>query len=236
MDSELRRLNRGERSKTAHQYVLDTLRYAIRSGILPGSTRLVQAEIADQLGVSTTPVREAIRDLANEGLVDPNPRRGAVVREVGLEEVREIYWIRQSLESSAMRRAVERIAEAEIDRAATFTDRMAGTTDPGTWVELNRQFHAVFAEAAGAPRLASILTGLHDAAAAYVGLSINLRPGQITSGNADHRAIVEACRRRDADGAAAIVARHLAATMAAIEAEYELRRQGRPLVDRDSHA
>lgn len=219
---QLGSLNRGEQSRTAHQYVLDTLRFAIRSGILPGSTRLVQAEIAEQLGVSTTPVREAIRDLVNEGLVDPNPRRGAVVREVGLEEVREIYWIRQSLESSAMRRAVEHITDAEIERVSELNDRMGATTDPGLWVELNQQFHAVFAEAARSTRLAGILKGLHDAAAAYVGLSISLRPGQIGSGNADHAALVDACRRRDADLAAEIVTRHLAGTMAAIEEDYEV--------------
>lgn len=214
---------RGERSRTAHQYVLDTLRYAILSGALPGATRLVQADIAAQLGVSTTPVREALRDLATEGLVDPNPRRGAIVREVGLAEVREIYWIRNVLESSAVRRAVDLITDEEVEAASALHDRLLKTTEPGAWVELNKQFHGVFARAARAPRLETILAGLHDTAAAYVGLSINVRPGQITSGNADHGALLEACRRRDPDAAAKIVTRHLAATMSAIEEAYELR-------------
>lgn len=204
------------RTRTAHEFVHETLRRAILSGELPGGTRLVQADLASQLDVSTTPVREALRDLATEGLIRLDPHRGAIVRELEMEEVREIYELRKLLEPVAIRLAVERMTDAGLERAGALQAQMDAETDPGRWVELNRLFHAAFADAAGSPRLQAILAGLRDSAAVYVGLSIKVRPAQITSGNEDHHALLAAVRRRDADAAAEIERRHLESTMGAI--------------------
>ncbi|MGH3342714.1 MAG: GntR family transcriptional regulator [Carbonactinosporaceae bacterium] len=196
----------------------ETLRRVILSGELAGGTRLVQADLAKQLGVSTTPVREALRDLATEGLIRLDPHRGAIVRELKLDEVREIYELRKLLEPVSIRRAVERITTAQLDRAAELSAALEAQDEPGRWVELNRAFHAVFASASDSPRLEAILEGLRDGAAVYIGLSIKIRPRQMTSGNADHRALLKAVRRRDADAAVRIQVRHLESTMRAIEA------------------
>lgn len=205
------------RSRTTYEFVHETLRRAILCGDLAGGTRLVQADLAVQLGVSTTPVREALRDLAKEGLIRFDPHRGAIVRELELEEVREIYDLRKVLEPMALRLAVGRVSEAQLREGDELHARMNAERDPGRWVELNRRFHAIFAEAAGSPRLQSILAGLGDSAAVYVGLSIKVRPAQLMGGNEDHGRLLEAVRRRDADGAAEIVLRHLESTMRAID-------------------
>ncbi|MGH3328253.1 MAG: GntR family transcriptional regulator [Streptomycetales bacterium] len=199
----------------------ETLRRVILNGELAGGTRLVQADLAKQLGVSTTPVREALRDLATEGLIRLDPHRGAIVRELKLDEVREIYELRKLLEPVSIRRAVERITSARLDEAAELAAGMEAQDDPARWVELNRAFHAVFASASDSPRLETILEGLRDSAAVYVGLSIKIRPRQMTGGNADHRALLKAVRRGDADAAAGIEVRHLESTMRAIEAAAE---------------
>lgn len=204
------------RSRTAHEFVHATLRQAILRGDLPGGTRLVQADLAAQLDVSTTPVREALRDLANEELIHLDPHRGAVVRELRMEEVREIYELRRILEPVSIRRAVQRITDAELERAADLQRRLEAESDPGRWVELNRAFHAAFADAAGSPRLGSIVANLRDSAAVYVGLSLKAWPTRQETSNTDHRALLDAVRRHDADAAAEIELRHMDATLRAI--------------------
>src|SRR5919106_6460717 len=134
--------------RTAHQLVLETLRRAILTGRIPGGTRLVQADLAEQLKVSTTPVREALRDLATEGLIKLDAHRGAEVRSLSGPEVSEIYRIRSILEPEAMRLAIERISDEEIATAAKFQARADEETDTAAWTELNQQFHKVFVDAA----------------------------------------------------------------------------------------
>lgn len=203
--------------RTAHELVRDTLRRAILRGSLTGGTRLVQADIAAQLNVSTTPVREALRDLATEGLIRLDAHRGAIVYEPDLDELREIYDLRKILEPEAVRRAMPWITDMDLKRAAALQKRMDRERDPGVWVDLNREFHTVLADAARSPRLSSILKNLRDAAAVYVALSLKARSRQLMSGNRDHHALLDAFAQRDPDAAAKIMVEHLDATMRAIE-------------------
>ncbi|MGH8867471.1 MAG: GntR family transcriptional regulator [Actinomycetes bacterium] len=205
------------RTRTAHQFVHDTLRRLILSGDLAGGARLVQADVAKQLGVSTTPLREALRDLATEGLIRLDPHRGAIVRELKEDEVREIYQLRRVLEPLSIRHAVERMSDEALDEAEDLARRMESQDDPGQWVDLNRRFHALFADASGLPRLQAILESLRDSAAIYVGFSIKLRPERMSDGNEDHRQLLAAFRRRDGDAAAEVELHHLDATVGALE-------------------
>lgn len=216
-EDALKRLTVAGRSRTAHEFVHTTLRHAILRGDLPGGTHLVQADLAAQLDVSTTPVREALRDLANEGIIRLDPHRGAIVRELRIDEVREIYEMRKVLEPMAIRLTVERVTDTQLERAAGLHQELKSEPDPGRWVELNRAFHRVFADAAGSPRLQSIIAGLRDSAAIYVGLSLKVRPSRMKTGNRDHRALLDAVRRRDAEAAAETELAHLESTMRAIE-------------------
>ena len=119
---------------TAHSYVLERLRRAILDGDLPGGTRLRQVELASEFAVSITPVREALRDLAGEGLVVFDPHRGSTVRRLDLEEVREIYEMRIALEPIMVRRMIgkvdtDRLNEAERLIRWTLADEFWGPTD-----------------------------------------------------------------------------------------------------------
>jgi DNA-binding FadR family transcriptional regulator len=139
-------LNTGQhRAMTAHVFVRDTLREAIVSGALAGGTRLIQAELAAQLNVSNTPIREALRDLAGEGLVEFDPHRGSRVRLLQLDEAREIYEMRIALEPLMVRRAVSIVSSAQLDRAEQLCGRMERTTNLSRWSELNREFHSLLA-------------------------------------------------------------------------------------------
>jgi DNA-binding GntR family transcriptional regulator len=201
--------------------VLSTLRSAILGGTLAGGTRLVQTELATELDVSTTPVREALRDLATEGLVVFDPHRGAVVRPLQIDEVREIYELRITLEPLMVRRTVEQLSDEQLDHAEELAARMHTETNLSVWVDLNRAFHTIFSEISDGSRLAGILASLRDSASAYVSLSLEARPQQVPEANTEHAELVRLYRNRDTDGAVELTLRHLRSTLTAIEEAHE---------------
>lgn len=201
---------------TAHEFVHDTLRRAILSGALPGGARLVQADLASQLSVSTTPVREALRDLAAEGLVVFRAHIGAVVRELDMEELLELYDIRKALEPLAIQRAAARITQDELAAATAVAKAMEQENDPAAWAALNRTFHGQLEEAAHTSFIQSVLKGVQDIAAIYVAHSLISEPDRISSGNEEHRALLAALSRGDGDTAASILVEHLDATLQAV--------------------
>lgn len=199
--------------RTAHQFVRDTLRRAILSGVLAGGTRLVQADIAAQLKVSTTPVREALRDLVADGLVLFDPHQGAIVHEVDVDEFVEVYEIRKALEPLAIRKATRNVTDEQLDAAAALIEKMETEQDPGVWTDLNWQFHALLEQAANSPRLRSVVKNVQDTAAIYVGRTLKSEPDRLAEGNREHRALLEAMRARDEDRAEAVLVQHLNATL-----------------------
>jgi DNA-binding GntR family transcriptional regulator len=194
--------------RTAHEFVRETLRRAILRGDLGGGARLIQADLAAELEVSTTPVREALRDLATEGLITLDRHRGGIVRELNWDEMGEIRRIREHLEPLMVELAVPSITEDHLAVATDLSDRMANESDLADWVELNRRFHLLFYEATGAPRLAGILKSLEEAAAVYVAQAQRWHPEIRRRADADHRAFIEACRGRDVERALQALSGH----------------------------
>jgi DNA-binding GntR family transcriptional regulator len=205
------------RARTAHEYALTTLRTAILDGTLAGGTRLVQTELAAQLDISTTPLREALRDLSVEGLVVLDPHRGAVVRLLGIAEVREIYQLRIILEPLMVRRVAASVTEAQLDHAEALADQMQKEANLSAWVDLNREFHATFAEPDHSSKLAGILANLRDSASGYVSLSLAARPQQVPEANAEHKDLVRLYRAGDLDTIEQLTLQHLRSTLDAIE-------------------
>lgn len=205
----------------AHAWLRNALRAAVLGGTLVGGSRLVQTELAERLGVSTTPVREALRDLASEGLVVFDPHRGALVRSLDMAEVRELYELRMILEPVMIRRVIDMITPEQLALAEVIQRRMEEPCDTSTWADLNRDFHAVFNTVDGSSRLASLIEGLRDSAASYVALSLNARPQQIAEANAEHARLVSLYRKRDCDGVIALTLVHFRATLAAIEEAHQ---------------
>lgn len=202
---------------TAHEYVREVLRRAILNGELEGGTRLVQAELASSLDVSTTPVREALRDLASEGLIRFDPHRGAVVSELDAVELEEVYAIRLLLEPNAMRQAVAHMTDEIVDRLRELHEKMAEETLSVSFVDLNRSFHMAIYEAAVSPRLVSIIRSLEDAAVMYIGASLKTDAGLREAAVHDHAEILAALEARDADAAEAAIRRHLTLSLRALD-------------------
>lgn len=203
---------------TAKQYVLDRIRRQILSGSLPGGSRLVQADLANDLGVSTTPVREALHDLAAEGLVRFGAHKGAVVHQVNRAELQEVFELRKVLEPMVIRLAIPNMTPDILARLEALCDAMEATQHPPTWVELNREFHGVFMDTSGWPRLAGIVGALHDSACPMVALALRFRDELFAMGNQDHRALLEAARTGDIEEAVVLTEGHMNITRTAIEA------------------
>src|SRR5690606_28953047 len=108
----------------------------ILTGQLRGGKRLVQADLANRFGVSTTPVREALQELASEGVVRLDPHRGAVVSEFSKHDLMEIFELRRVLEPIVMRLALPEFGAAELETLRTLCRQMEATRDVARWVQL----------------------------------------------------------------------------------------------------
>jgi DNA-binding GntR family transcriptional regulator len=223
----------GVAKRTAHASVLETLRRAILGGVLEAGTPLVQSELSARLGVSKTPIREAIRDLAAEGLIDFDSYRSSVVHTPTLEEAREIYDLRLVLEPIAVRKAVPNVTDEIIAEAERLAKEMRRTTDLGAWVDLNRIFHEELTAPANSPRLLAIIEGLRNAAGIQIAWSLKDHREQMESASDEHDLILDAYRRRDADAAVEASEQHLSRTLETVEQfERERADDGVPAVAR----
>jgi DNA-binding GntR family transcriptional regulator len=198
---------------TAHEYALAQLRSDILGGVLVGGQRLLQADLAERLGISTTPVREALRDLATEGLVKFDSNRGAEVTSINMGEVRDLWTLRTVLEPLAMRIACDRITPEELAEAGRILERMDAEEDRAVWMQLNREFHNVLQQASRIPALEKTLRLIQDQSAMYLAQRVEEAPNRPKAGQAEHRELFDALRVGNADVAAKVAHRHLQAIL-----------------------
>lgn len=202
--------------RTTHELVLEMLRQRILSGELAIGSRLVQSELALSMEVSTTPVREALRDLAAEGLVRIDPHIGGVVQGLSSSEFQEIYEVRMFLEPMAARKAASCATAEFLERIEQVYRRTLEEDNPARWVQLNRDFHLSIYEIGVSSRIASIIRSLQDASMMYVGVALG-QPGLLAEANEGHGAIISALRAGDPDAAAEATLRHLQSSKRAFE-------------------
>ncbi len=195
--------------QTAHEYVRAVLRRAILNSELTSGSRLVQAELAAMLDVSTTPVREALRDLATEGLVHFDPHRGAIVAELSADDLRDIYEIRLVLEPMAMRQAVSEVTPALLEKLKQLHKIMLEEPHSAEWVDRNRVFHMAVYETAVSPRLAAIIRNLQDASVMYIGAALQHDQSHRETANRGHAEILEALETRNVAAAVSALEDHL---------------------------
>lgn len=194
----------------------DRLRGAIISGELAPGTPVIEAELAARLGASRTPVREALRRLEAEGLLEPRGLRGSVVRELKSDQVECVFEIREALESLAARRAARTMREPDVRRLEAEIERMRGSVDDANEMERHdTAFHDIILASANGERLRRMLTDLREELIAYRFLSLS-DPERRRATIAEREAIVEAIRAHDENAAAARTAQHIANARAAV--------------------
>ena len=190
-------------SATAHEVVAAALRQAILDRELKPGEKIRQEEVARRLGVSVIPVREALRVLAGEAQVTYRPRQGYVVAELDVRDLAEVYRLRELLEAEAVRVALPKLDDADVDRIEALFAQVAAADTISDAMKANRRAHFVLFEAAGLPILLRHIAMLWDSTEAYRALYYST-----TSVDAEHRAIVAALRNRDVERVLALLDAH----------------------------
>ncbi|PSN19964.1 hypothetical protein C7271_04580 [filamentous cyanobacterium CCP5] len=202
-------------SRTTQANVVEYLRRAILSGELPPGTRLVQAELADILQVSVTPIREALWELNSQGLVDLDAFRGAVVHTPTLAELEELFEVRMALLPVSVRRGVQHHTPQQLDQAEVILAQMETEADQTRWIQLNREFHTQLYGTQPNQHLQQVMERLSDIATIYINLSFAQNQAQRASSEQEHRQLLAAYREQDVDQAIALALAHLHSTLEA---------------------
>lgn len=180
----------------------------IRGNFAPGE-RLRLRDLADQFNVSTQPIREALSVLEAEGLIQSEPRRGAVVTALTPAELEDIYEIRATLEAMATRLAVPHLTPdtlTQLEALVSAMDQYSG--EVVKIVQLNFEFHMTIYAASGRKHLCALNETLRHRTAHYLHAYI-IDLGGMPLAQEEHRAILAACRQKDAETASAIMYRHV---------------------------
>lgn len=195
--------------KTKRDFVVEIIREAILSGALKPGERLTQEELANHLEVSSTPVREALRQLETEGLIEYIPHKGVRVAELSVEDVREIFMIRSVLEALATRLAVPNLGHDELRKLEELHKQMVDLLSRDSLEQLgdvNRQFHMTLYKASKCTVLCDMISNLWTKIPWYdVWTTI---PGRAQEVWQEHDKIMAAVRKRDPDLAADMIREH----------------------------
>lgn len=183
----------------------------IRAGTLVPGDRLTETDLADRLGISRTPVREAIRALEADGLVVHVPRVGASIRRLTYSEVTELYEMRTVLEGTAARLAARTASDVELAELRAISDELgAMRVNPARIYILNRQFHRTLLDAARNRFLVEAVAGL-EKTLLILGPSTMEDASRAAQAHAEHEAILAALQARDGERAEALMRAHISA-------------------------
>ena len=205
------------------QKVYRALKTEIIKGSLKPGTKLSEGKIAKQLGVSRTPIRETLKQLAAEGFVKMNPNQAVVVSNASLEDVQEVLQIRGVLEGLAARLATKIVNEEEIKELEKYQKQMEYYTnkyDALAFSEMDAEFHELILNICGNNRLIRIRKNLSEQAHRYRIRSLSV-PGRLKYSLKEHQEIIEALKRKDAEQADRLSQKHIENVLANILAHKE---------------
>jgi len=191
--------------------VFETIREAIISGDLKPGERLMEVQLAEELGVSRTPVREAIRKLELEGFLIMLPRKGAYVAEISLKDIIDVFEIRAALDSLAAGLAAERITDEELEdleRSLLSVVESADQNDLDGIVDTDTSFHDIIYKASRNERLIQIINNLREQIQRFRTTSLAF-PGRMQIAVDEHRKIVEAISERNVSLAQSLAQEHI---------------------------
>ena len=191
------------------------LRRRIVSGEYPIGMKLQQEQIASELGVSRSPVREALHQLEAEGLILLVSQKGAKVAPIHASEVAELFELRLLIEPYLLTRAIPNMTEADFDAAQRIIFEM-DNVDLARWSEENWRFHAALYAPANRPAIMRTLERIHETFDRFLRMQITLTDGRWRA-HEDHQRIMDACRGRQVEVAAALLKQHITTAGTALD-------------------
>ncbi len=200
-----------ENYKPLREIVFETMREAIIKGQLKPAERLMEVQLAEEMGVSRTPVREAIRKLELEGFVVMVPRKGAYVAGISTRDITEVFEIRAALESVASGLAAERITEEELEeleRLLVIVAECTKTGDVDKVIRVDTDFHDCLYKASRNNRLVQIISNLREQIQRARKISL-ASPGRLKDTLKEHKKIVEAISERNVQLAHDLALEHI---------------------------
>jgi DNA-binding GntR family transcriptional regulator len=196
--------NRQKQKASLTQRAYSELKEWIMTGKFSVGDNYLEPEIADMLGVSRAPAREALLRLSQEGLIDLVPRRGVKVKPISLADLKEIYEVLTSLESTAVSLAAKRkLADDDINSLKSAVDEMdeaLSNDDLDSWAKADVKFHLLLVELGNNSRISQLVQTYFDQAHRVRMLTLRLRPKPLDSNN-DHRQVVEMIKKGKAEEA-----------------------------------
>ena len=191
------------------------LRRRIMNGQAPPGAVLNQSKLAAELGVSRVPIRDALQSLAGTGLVVLNGRSGATVAPMSVSDLEEVFSLRHTLEPLAARLAVPNLHRVDLLRMEQLVPVIEQVDDALDWVPANASFHTILYARSDRPRLVALIATLRVLMERYFALWIEQMGAPGDSAD-QHRAIIAAASRGDAEEVARITAAHLTASYDAL--------------------
>lgn len=190
------------------EYVYYSLRYRIRNGELRPGDRLREVDLAKQLNVSRTPIREAIHRMESEGLVEIAPSRGVMLTQLDQQQVRELYALRASLEGTAARFAAQHATAGEFALMRELLNSSPEDDNSIVAARSNQLFHQSIYDAAHNRYLMRALHQLGDSLALLPGTTFQT-PGRAAAARREHTAVLDAMEKRDVDKAEQLMRSHI---------------------------
>lgn len=202
-----------EQKSNSARKVYDSLRAMVLNGELAPGTQILEQELAEMVGMSRTPVREALIRLQSDGLVEVIPRHGVRIVPMSLSDMHDIYMILIGLEPIAASLAAERgVSEEDLEVLIRTTEAMDSALDRNDmegWALADEEFHLAVLHQSGNSRLAAIVTNTWDQVHRARQLTIRLRPpSQPRRSVQEHFELIDVIRNRDAAAAAEIFRNH----------------------------
>ena len=196
---------------TYHVQIADMLRDMIMTGKLKEGDKINEGKLCETMGISKTPMREALRVLSVEGLIRLVPNRGAFVTKPEFEEIAEMFDVMSLLEGFCAHRACEKMTSrkfAHLEKLHAKLEENFERHDQEEYIRVNNQYHSFIQEIAGNRTLNQIVDGLRKKILLYRFQSLNL-PDRFASSIREHRDLLEAFRQRDDSRAEALMRQHL---------------------------
>ncbi|HVZ00892.1 MAG TPA: GntR family transcriptional regulator [Dongiaceae bacterium] len=208
-------MNRPIARRTVAAEAAEILRQRILTGDLKAGQPIRQEQIAQELGVSRIPLREALKQLEAEGFVTIEPHKGAVVSTLSLAEVEELFELRIHLESWLLRDAIPRMREADFAQLDAIIDESRIPDNVAHWGDINWRLHEAMYRPAGKPISLRFLKRIHDNLDRYLRLQITLTQDWDRA-HGDHQQLIELSRAGDVEAAVAVLERHIRHTARAL--------------------